>query len=48
MKDDGELLELIKKCLTDGLEELWDSLTPEERKTVFRKGLISEFIGANY
>ncbi len=47
MKDSGELLELIEKHLESGLDDLWDSLTPEERKIVF-VGLISEYVGANY
>lgn len=48
MKDSYELMELIEKCLASGLDDLWDSLTPEERKVVFQKGLLWEYIGVNY
>jgi len=47
MKDDNELMELIEKHLESGLDDLWDSLTPEERGQVFSQ-LITEYVGANY
>jgi len=47
MKDEDELMELIEKHLESGLDDLWDSLTPEERSVVFVR-LISEYVGANY
>lgn len=47
MKDDNELMGLIEKYLTSGLDDLWDALIPEERKQVFVR-LISEYVGATY
>lgn len=47
MKDSYELMNLIEKHLEDGLGDLWDSLTPEERDVVFPR-LITEYVGANY
>ena len=47
MKTDDELWRLIEKYLKEGLEELWDELTPEERRRVF-PNLILEVVEANY
>ena len=53
MKDTDELMELIEKHLSDGLDELWDSLTPEERGLVFRgspvtASLIEDYVDVTY
>lgn len=41
------LMQLVKDCLEDALYELWDKLTPMERRMVFPK-LISEFVEVTF
>ena len=47
MKTDNELLELIDLHLAYSLGNLWDTLSPEERRRVFNQ-LINEYISVNY
>ena len=38
---------LLENELSDGLDAIWDMLSPKQRKKVFPK-LITEFVEANY
>ena len=47
LRNDDQLIALIEKLLAKGLDELWDALTPEERRRVF-PSLIVEHISSTY
>jgi len=47
MLSDDEILEIIGQKLYDPLSDLWDVLTPEERKEAFNR-LINEYVEANF
>lgn len=47
MKTNEEIMELIEKHFESACDNLWDDLTPEERRQAF-PNMISEYIGANY
>ena len=47
MLSEDEILELIEEKLEDALGDLWDVLTPEERKEAFSR-LIIEYLGVNW
>ena len=47
MKSETEIMALISEKLEDALDELWDVLTPAERKRAF-SGLVSEYVMCNY
>jgi len=47
MRDIEELMTLIEKELEDAVGNLWDALTPEERRRVFNS-LIIEWLSSNY
>lgn len=53
MRDNDELWELVEKTLDSCCNRLWDKLTPEERKIVFRgvngkTSMIEEWIEASF
>jgi hypothetical protein len=47
MMSDDEMMEIIENKLQDPLGDLWDCLSPEERKEVFSR-LIIEYLGDNW
>lgn len=47
MLSDDEILKLIEEKLSDACGNLWEVLTPEERREAFNR-LIIEYLGANW
>ena len=47
MKTPDEIMDLIQENLSDGCDNLWDALTPEERRRAFTK-LIIEWLESTY
>ena len=52
-RTDDQLLEVIRNTLLNEIDYLWDKLTPEERRRVFKetpegKSLLEEYIDVTY